>query len=76
MDAKQDFFNGCLPGNWVEAETTEISEAEKVVVSKRKDIAILLAELEEIKNTFERIEEKKIRLQNLMQFYRGGLTTT
>lgn len=72
---KRDFFNGCFPANWVEVEP----KTEKVEVHSdkhRKDVATLLAELEDIKNTFERIEEKKIRLQNLMRFYRGELLVT
>ena len=67
---KRDFFNGCFPGNWVEAEVMTTKQEQQ-----RKDVATLLAELEEIKNSFEKIEEKKIRLQNLMKFYRGELAT-
>lgn len=70
--SKRDFFNGCLPGNWVEADMN------KNIINKqeqRKDVATLLAELEEIKNHFEKLEEKKIRLQNLMRFYKGDLAT-
>ncbi len=67
---KRDFFNGCFPGNWVEAEIKKENKEQQ-----RKDVATLLAELEEIKNGFERIQEKQIRLQNLMKFYRGELAT-
>ena len=67
---KRDFFNGCFPGNWVEADIKQDKKEQQ-----RKDVATLLAELEEIKNGFERIQEKQIRLQNLMKFYRGELAT-
>ncbi len=67
---KRDFFNGCFPGNWVEVDVKEETKEQQ-----RKDVATLLAELEEIKNGFERIQEKQMRLQNLMKFYRGELAT-
>ncbi len=72
MDNRRDFFNGCLPGNWTEAEVSK-SEIKEKEERQRKDLATLLAELEEIKNGFEKIQEKQIRLQNLMKFYRGEL---
>ena len=71
---KRDFFNGCFPSNWVEVEPKSEKTKQQVEL-QRKDVATLLAELEDIKNAFERIEEKKIRLQNLMMFYRGDLLT-
>ena len=70
MNNRHDFFNGCLPGNWTEAEVNKKEQKEE---RQRKDLATLLAELEEIKNGFEKIQEKQIRLQNLMKFYRGEL---
>ncbi len=70
MNNRRDFFNGCLPGNWTEAEVNKEEQKEE---RQRKDLATLLAELEEIKNGFEKIQEKQIRLQNLMKFYRGEL---
>lgn len=74
MDNKKDFFNGCFPGNWVEVDLKKEEIVQKQE-QQRKDVATLLAELEEIKNGFEKLQEKQIRLQNLMQFYRGELTT-
>lgn len=73
---KRDFFNGCFSGNWVEVEEVKQEKTEYRAEQQRKDVATLLAELEDIKNAFERIEEKKIRLQNLMMFYRGDLLVT
>ena len=70
MNNRRDFFNGCLPGNWTEAEVNKEEQKEE---RQRKDLATLLAELEEIKKGFEKIQEKQIRLQNLMKFYRGEL---
>lgn len=72
--SKKEFFNGCFPADWVEVDTkTEKEEVKQI--QQRKDVATLLAELEEIKNVFEKLEEKKLRLQNLMKFYRGELAT-
>ena len=73
---KRDFFNGCFPSNWVEVEPKVEKREQQTNSYQRKDVATLLAELEDIKNAFERIEEKKIRLQNLMMFYRGDLIAT
>ena len=70
MNNRRDFFNFFLPGNWTEAEVNKEEQKEE---RQRKDLATLLAELEEIKNGFEKIQEKQIRLQNLMKFYRGEL---
>lgn len=70
MSNRKDFFNGCFPANWVEVDIKDKEE-----IHQRKDVATLLAELEEIKNGFEKIQEKQIRLQNLMKFYRGELAT-
>lgn len=73
--SKKDFFNGCFPANWVEIDTNAAVQEEVKKEQQRKDVATLLAELEEIKNGFEKLEEKKLRLQNLMKFYRGELAT-
>lgn len=73
--SKKDFFNGCFPANWVEVNVTKENKEEVKKEQQRKDVATLLAELEEIKNGFEKIEEKKLMLQNLMKFYRGELAT-
>ncbi len=78
MSDKKDFFNGCLNGNWVEFEVKEtktnaVSDEDGVVAkaTNRKDLETLLAELSEIKSSFERIEDNRIRLNNLMKFYKG-----
>ena len=60
--SKKEFFNGCFPADWVEVDTkTEKEEVKQI--QQRKDVATLLAELEEIKNDFEnRSDEWNIRL--------------
>jgi len=79
---KRNFDNGCFPSNWLEidlrdAKAPQEEQATRVEIeeTRHKDLVTLLAELEEIKNAFEKIEEKKTRLQNLMMFYRGELAT-
>ena len=44
--SKKEFFNGCFPADWVEVDTkTEKEEVKQI--QQRKDVATLLAELEE-----------------------------
>ena len=66
--SKEDFFNGCFPSNWVELDITKESVS---VIENKKDVATLLAELEDIKNTFEKLEDKKMILNNMLKLYRG-----
>lgn len=79
---KHYFNSGCFPSDWLEIDLRDAKEAKEKLATgievednKRKDLVTLLAELEEIKNAFEKLEEKKIRLQNLMMFYKGELAT-
>ena len=65
---KKDFENGCFSGDWAEMEVKH-----NFTQKQRKDLATLLLELEDIKNDFGRILEKKDRLTNLLKFYNGGI---
>ena len=60
---EKDLENGCFNPNWLEFEP----------VKQRKNLATLLGELEEIKKNIEVVEEKRLRLANLVKFYSGDL---
>ena len=62
MDMEQ-FKRGCLPGN-----LTEVEKNNAINEKRRKDLVELMLELEDIKNDYKRILEKKDRLANLMRF--------
>lgn len=59
---------GFSPG-WLEENETKDEPKEEVYTQQRKDLNILLKELEDIKNEFEKISIKKEKLQNLLKNY-------
>lgn len=63
INDKELFENNCLPMNW----TMDTKP-------RRKELAELLAELEEIKNHIEDIKAKQWHLKKLAIFNKGGLT--
>ena len=67
---KKDFENGCFSGDW-----TEFEQQHNFTQKQRKDLAILLIELADMKKSYNKIIEKKNRLNNLMKFYNGGIAT-
>lgn len=67
---RKDFERGCFSGDW-----SEFEEKHEFTPKQRKDLVTLLLELEDMKNDFNRIVEKKERLANLWKFYKGGLVT-
>lgn len=67
MDMKEIFENGCFSPNWLEVEEKEI------YVPEKKDLSLLLAELEEIKNTIDDIKARQWHLAKLMRFHQEGL---
>ena len=68
MDMQKIFENGCFSPAWLEVEEKE------VYVPPKKDLTVLLAELEEIKNTIDDIKAKQWHLQKLVQFHREGFS--
>lgn len=66
MDMKEIFESGCFSPGWVEAEEKEVYRPE------RKDLTILLAELEDIKNTIEDIKARQWHLATVMKFHTEG----
>ena len=67
MDNEEIFDRGCFSMGWTEVQSS-------MTPKQKKDLATLLLELQDIKKDFERITEKKVRLDNLMKFYNGGIT--
>jgi len=65
MDMKELFENNCFPMSW--------SEEKEVYTPQRKELSVLLAELEEIKNNIEDIKAKQWYLAKLARFNREGL---
>lgn len=67
MDMKEIFESGCFSPDWNEVEEKE------VYVPQRKDLTVLLAELEDIKNTIDDIKARQWHLAKLMKFHKEGL---
>ncbi len=73
---KKDFQNNCFSPNWIEIDLEEtgkqqVNREERLESKQRKDLKILLKELDEIRQNIERVAEKQHRLANLMGFYTG-----
>ena len=77
MTTKKDFQNRCFSPDWIEIDLDETAQQtakeERLESKRRKDLNTLLKELDEIKQSIERAEEKQHRLANLMSFYTGEL---
>jgi len=69
MDMKDIFENGCFSPGWVEKE-------EEPPIPPRKDLSILMGELEEIKNNIENLQAKQWYLARLIQYYEAGFSKT
>lgn len=67
MGMKEIFESGCFSPVWNEVEEKE------VYVPQRKDLTVLLAELEDIKNTIDDIRARQWHLAKLMKFHKEGL---
>ena len=76
MNAKENFKNGCFSPNRIEIDLEEVNRAEinkeeRLENKRRKDLNTLLQELDEIKQSIEKAEDKQRRLAKLMGFYTG-----
>lgn len=71
MDMKDIFENGCFSPGWIEkgSETTPL-------VPERKELSVLLGELEEIKNNIENLQAKQWYLARLIQYHKEGFAKT
>ena len=71
---KELFDNFCFLPDWTEVTPeTQVQAEETVQVSAtHKDLATLLAELEEINNRIEEIKAHKWHLDKLIKFHQEG----
>lgn len=67
MNDKELFENNCFPLFW--SEDDEFIEQK---IQPRKDLSVLMAELEEIKNRIDDISAREWQLAKLVQFRRNG----
>ena len=74
---KKEFENGCFSPDWLEVDLEEgnfdstLNKEASLENQRRKDLNTLLKELDEIKESIEKAEEKQRRLAKLMGFYTG-----
>ena len=68
MDMRELFENGCFSPSWNEVEEKE------TYIPQRKDLTILLAELEDIKNTIDDIKARQWHLAEQMKFHNEGIS--
>ena len=66
MNDKDLFENNCFPVSWCETEDTETIPQ----VHARKDLQILLAELEDIKNRIDDLSAREWHLAKLVKFHK------
>ena len=66
MNDKELFDNLCFSPSWQE------KEPEVPFVRQNKDMATLLAELEEIKDYLQDVKERQLHLANMMRFHQEG----
>lgn len=79
MNSKDFFKTKGFSPNWLEdtqakeeQQTNKLEEQKQEIIDHiehRKELNTLLAELEEIKSEFNKISEKKERLQDLLKSY-------
>ena len=73
MNQEEFFKSRGFSPSWLEvSENDELSfskEKSQVDTTHRKELSVLLSELDEIKKEFEKISAKKEKLQSLLNFY-------
>lgn len=73
MDMKDIFENGCFSPDWTEKSfETEVEPP----VPQRKELSVLLSELEDIKNNIENLEAKQWYLAKLIKYHNEGFART
>ena len=65
MDMKELFENNCFPMDW--------SGENEAYTPQRKELSVLLAELEDIKNNIQEIEAKQWYLAKLAKLHKAGI---
>ena len=80
MDMKDIFENGCFSPGWIEKDEPQVNyvpvEGQMRQVLPRKDLSVLLAELEDIKNNIEEVKAKQWYLARLVQYHNEGFART
>lgn len=69
MDMKDIYENGCFSPAWLEKD-------EEQSAPKRKELGVLLGELEEIKNNIEKLQAKQWYLARLIMYHNEGFAKT
>lgn len=69
MDMKDIFESGSFSPGWIE-------EAKAPVVPVRKELSVLLEELDEIAENIEKLREKQWYLARLMEYNKEGFSRT
>jgi len=72
MDAKEIFEQGGFMPLWCEIDI-EKPVLNRAYTEQRKDLATLLAELEDIKNLIEDAKAREWHLGQLLKFHNAGL---
>ena len=73
MDMKDIFENRCFSPDWIEKSVeTEVEPP----VPQRKELSVLLSELEDIKNNIENLEAKQWYLAKLIKYHNEGFART
>ena len=73
MDMKDIFENGCFSPDWIEKSVeTEVEPP----VPQRKELSVLLSELEDIKNNIENLEAEQWYLAKLIKYHNEGFART
>ncbi len=73
MDMNDIFESGCFSPGWLE-KNPEVQE--EPPVPQRKDLSVLLGELEQIKNNIENLQAKQWYLARLIKYHEEGFSQT
>ena len=66
MDVNELFENNCFPMNWSD-------EREETYTPQGKELSVLLAELEEIKNNIDEVKAKQWHLAKIAKLHHEGI---
>lgn len=71
MDEKKLFESGCFLPSWAEDIESEPMPISQVHTTRNKDLQTLLAELSDIKNHIQEVQEKQWHLAKLLHFHQN-----
>ncbi len=75
MDMNDIFESGCFSPGWLEKDREE-NVQEEPPVPCRKELSVLLGELEQIKNNIENLQAKQWYLARLIKYHEEGFSRT